>query len=171
MARHAPSPDGSPVTAIVSASPQHNDALARFFGENDRAETTAYFHPFPLTALTAKRITHGTHKDRYYVAITGTEVVGLAMLRGWDEGYEIPSFGVVVDYRVHRQGLGRRLTEYAIAEARKLGCSAVRLSVWESNTDAVRLYKSLGFVELERVHMTRAQESDFRLVMSLRLDQ
>ena len=73
------------------------DALAAFLSRNDVAEVTAHFHPFPLTPETARRLTRRTHDDRYYVAVDGSEIVALSMLRGWDQGYEVPSFGILVD--------------------------------------------------------------------------
>jgi len=158
-----------PVT-IVPAAPDHVAALAGFFTDNDRPEITTFFHPFPLTTETAQRITQEARKDRYYVALEGPRVVGLAMLRAWDEGYDVPSFGLIVDYRFQGSGLGRRLTEFAIGQARLLDCRAVRLTVWAANAHAARLYESLGFIEVERRPMLRSGEHDMRLTMSLTLD-
>ena len=79
-------------------------ALSIFFQSNDRPEITMHFHPFPLTRQTAHDITRINHKDRYYIAIRDKEILGLGMLRGWDEGYDIPSFGMFVDYRHHGMG-------------------------------------------------------------------
>jgi ribosomal protein S18 acetylase RimI-like enzyme len=46
-------------------------------------------------------------------------------------------------------GLGRRLAEKLIGDARSMGYSAMRLdTVAEKMGDAVRLYKALGFREI-----------------------
>ena len=148
-------------------------ALADFFAANDRAEVTGTFNPFPLTAETAHRIACVLKQDRYYVAVSGEPegaIVGLCMLRGWDEGYAVPSFGVFVDWRQHGRGLGRRLTEFAVAEAKALGCSRVRLTVFASNAPAVHLYRSVGFEETDRETVERDGEPDVKIVMTIVLN-
>lgn len=125
-------------------------ALAALFEENNRPEIIHYFHPFPLNRASAHNIALHSSQDRYYLAWLDAVAVGLCQLRGWDEGYEIPSFGAFVDYKYHGQGIGRALTEFAIAEAVRLGCPKVRLSVYASNVRALSLYRSLGFEEVSR---------------------
>lgn len=48
--------------------------------------------------------------------------------------------------------LGRALAEHAIAEARNLGYSRVRLDTLPSMTEAVRLYRILGFRTIAAYH-------------------
>ena len=141
------------------------EALARFFADNNRPQITRYFHPFPFTPGTACQIARKSHLDRYYVEVWGEDIIGLCMLQGWDEGFEIPSFGVFVDYRYHGIGLGRKMTEFAIKEARKLGSSELRLSVYASNETALSLYNSLGFKELARESVVVMGEPDEKIVM------
>lgn len=133
-------------------------ALAAFFEENNRPEVTAHFHPFPLNAETAHRICAEPRRDRYFAAWDYDAIAGLAMLRGWDEGYAIPSFGIMVDHRRHGQGHGRALTEHALALAGELGCARVRLTVHADNTRAVELYQRAGFRPAETL-------ADGRIVM------
>ncbi|GAA0359353.1 GNAT family N-acetyltransferase [Actinoallomurus spadix] len=46
----------------------------------------------------------------------------------------------------HRgQGLGHRMIEWAIGEARRRGCGLVQLTSDKRRTDAIRFYESLGF--------------------------
>src|ERR1700722_17301529 len=108
--------------------PAHCAGLARLLEENDREEITGHFHPFPMTRETAERLCLGHFKDCYCVAFLDNVMVGLVMLRGWDEGYDIPSFGLFVDHRYHGLGLGRMLTDYAMIEAKRRGCAKVRLT-------------------------------------------
>ncbi len=48
-------------------------------------------------------------------------------------------------------GIGRKLMEHAIAHARSLGLTAVKLDVRETQETAINLYRSLGFVEWGRM--------------------
>ncbi len=49
-----------------------------------------------------------------------------------------------------RQGLGRRLLDRFVAEARQLGCSTVFLEVATDNAVALTLYRAAGFAECGR---------------------
>ena len=144
----------------------HYEMLVRFFSENDVAEVVRRFNPFPLNRETAYRIACTDCLDRYYVTLYENKIVGLCMLRGWDEGYSIPSFGVLVDRHFHNHGVGREMTVYAIEEARRLGCHRVRLSVYASNKPALHLYTSLGFTEDKREIVRVMGELDEKVIMS-----
>lgn len=126
------------------------EILARFFEENSRPEITRYFHPFPLTAETAHQIACVVHRDLYYIAVQEKEILGMCMLRGWDEGFDVPSFGIMVYRKFQGLGLGHRLVEFAISEARRLGCPSIRLSVYASNMHAIGIFTSFGFTEVTR---------------------
>jgi ribosomal protein S18 acetylase RimI-like enzyme len=54
---------------------------------------------------------------------------------------------IVVQDAYQRRGIGRRLTEAAVAEAKELGAEGVVLQVFQDNLPALRLYTSLGFQE------------------------
>jgi [ribosomal protein S18]-alanine N-acetyltransferase len=133
-------------------------SLAAFFEENNRPEVTKNFHPFPLDAESAHRICAEPRRDRYFAAWDYAEIAGLAMLRGWDEGYDVPSFGIIVDHRRHGKGYGKALTSHALELARQLGCERVRLTVHADNPRAVALYEKAGFKTTETL-------PDGRLVM------
>ena len=146
-------------------------ALIQFLEENDRPEVTRYFNPFPLDRATAQRICLNGQLDRYIVALLKGRIVGLSMLRGWNEGFEVPSFGILIDRSNTQHGIGRRLMEFTLTEARKKGCRSVRLSVHASNKRAVSLYSSLGFVELTREPVRVSGEPDVKIVMTKALER
>jgi len=153
------------LAAIRQVQPADCEALTLFLQENNRPEIVRHFHPFPLTAATATEIARAGHLDRFYVAILNSQIVGFCMLRGWDQGFDVPSFGVLVDYRHQGLGLGRHMTEFAIDEARKLNCRNVRLSVYASNERAARLYRSLSFRTIHREPSVVTGEADETIVM------
>ena len=57
---------------------------------------------------------------------------------------QVTNVAVRSDYR--RRGLGRRLVEAMVAEARRLGLEQIALEVRVSNEAAIGLYEGLGFV-------------------------
>jgi ribosomal protein S18 acetylase RimI-like enzyme len=71
------------------------------------------------------------------------------MLRGWDEGYDIPAFGVAVDPDYRRRGIARKLLRHALALARERGSQTVMIKVHGQNPRARELYASEGFVFAE----------------------
>ena len=144
--------------------------LALFFEENNRSEITQHFHPFPLTSQSAHDIACKSHQDRYYIAMHNGCIVGLCMLRGWDEGFSVPSFGVFVDFRHHGLGFGKRLTGFAIDTARSLNCSAIRLSVYASNKRAKYLYEAFGFMEIDQEPVIVAGVPDIKIIMLMDLE-
>ena len=145
--------------------------LACFFERNNVPAITEYFHPFPLNSQTAREIACTTHLDRYYIADWNGQIAGFGMLRGWDEGYQIPSLGLFVAKKQQGIGLGKQIVEFCLREAKKLGCRSVRLSVYESNVSAVSLYRSLGFTEKSRVQTRKEGVSDVKIIMVKLLKQ
>jgi [ribosomal protein S18]-alanine N-acetyltransferase len=143
--------------------------LAQFFTDNDRPEILRHFHPFALNEDSALKICQASHQDLYYVTIWKGQIVGFLMLRGWEDGFEIPSLGVLVDHRTHGKGFGRKMTRFAISKANDKGCPAIRLSVYVSNFRALALYSSLDFREIERKTVDHLGEQDTRLVMIKKL--
>ncbi len=72
-------------------------------------------------------------------------MAGYGMLRGWDEGYEIPSLGIAILPGYQRKGLGRLLMTHLHEVARQRGAKRIRLKVYARNAAAVSLYSSLGY--------------------------
>ena len=119
--------------------------LVEFFRALKRAGDDKYFHPHPLTDEEAKRRAHYSGKDLYYVLVEGDKVLGYGILRGWDEGYEVPGLGIVIHPAVRGMGLGKLLMHFLHAAARRRGASKIRLKVYPDNGIAIRLYEGLGY--------------------------
>jgi ribosomal protein S18 acetylase RimI-like enzyme len=111
-------------------------------------ETTRFFHPHPLTKAFAVSLCarQGSCLDRYYITHYDGRIAGYSMLRGWDEGYETPSFGGCTHPEMRGAGLGHLLLSHAIAESRTAGARRLRLTVYKENVRALHLYRKFGFV-------------------------
>lgn len=119
--------------------------LAEFFRALKRAGDDKHFHPHPLTKEEARSRARYSGKDLYYVLVEGDIVLGYGMLRGWDEGYEVPSLGIAIHPSVRGMGLGKLFMHFLHAVARRRGGSKVKLKVYPDNTAAVTLYEGLGY--------------------------
>jgi ribosomal-protein-alanine N-acetyltransferase len=149
--------------------PEDEASLRELFLRNSTPETVRYFHPFPLTAETAHLLATHQGKDRYYVALRSGAVAALSMLRGWDEGYVVPSFGILVDHEWRGRGLGSAMTDFTVGQARKLGATRIRLSVHASHEHALRLYSTRGFVEDSRSRVDTPFGEDYVVVLKKEL--
>jgi len=58
---------------------------------------------------------------------------------------------IAVDRAVHRRGVGRALTAALIGDARAAGVEVLTLDARGDNSNALRLYRSLGFTEYGRL--------------------
>ena len=125
-------------------------ALRSLFEANDRPSVTRYFDPFPLDAETARRLAHRSGRDLYWGIWEGPELVGLAMVRGWDAGYPQRSDGLLVDHGHHGRGIATEATRLMLAELRRAGEDLVRARVHDTNVGSLRMLELNGFVEIER---------------------
>jgi RimJ/RimL family protein N-acetyltransferase len=80
----------------------------------------------------------------------GEEWVAFYMLRGWDAGYERPSFGLLVDERHSGKGIGTLCLHAAMSECRLMGAASCMLKVAPGNLRARAIYGKAGF-EFESV--------------------
>src|SRR5262249_51471092 len=104
-----------------------------------------FFHPHPFTVEAARERAFYSGNDQYFVLLEGGEVQGYGMLRGWDEGYEIPSVGIVIHPDVEGQGFGRLLMDFLRVAAVRSGAKKILVRVHSENRVAVDLYRSLGY--------------------------
>jgi [ribosomal protein S18]-alanine N-acetyltransferase len=111
-------------------------------------ETVRFFHPHPFTREFAGELCRraATCQDRYYVACYQDRVIAYMMLRGWDEGYAVPSFGVCTHPALRDVGLGQALLAHAVEESRSAVAPQLRLTVFKCNERAVHVYRKFGFV-------------------------
>jgi [ribosomal protein S18]-alanine N-acetyltransferase len=119
--------------------------LLFFLSALDEAGDADFFLPHAFTEQAVERILLTARKDLYYVLADGTQVLGYGMLRGWDEGYAIPSLGIAIHPRFRGAGIGRIFMHFLGAAAKFRGASRIRLRVKAKNTKAAKLYESLGY--------------------------
>jgi ribosomal-protein-alanine N-acetyltransferase len=129
----------------VPLSPALQPALTTFYAGVVSAGLNRDFHPHPFTAGQAAAIARYEGRDYYTAAMADGVMAGYGMLRGWDEGYDIPSLGIAILPDYQRQGLGRLLMAHLHAVARERGAGRIRLKVYARNSAAIALYSSLGY--------------------------
>ena len=116
--------------------------------------------------------------DRLFGAFDGGElagIVGLAFEPREKARHKVTLFGMYVTARHQQQGLGRRLVEAALDEARKHPrLKLIQLTVTAGNEAAFALYQRCGFIQygleplavrvgveyFDKIHMWREFKSD-----------
>ena len=125
--------------------PELERPLAQFFCDLSSAGDTRQFHPHEFTDAEAHRRSCYVGNDLYYVAIAGGRILAYGMLRGWDEGFTVPSLGIALHPVSRGTGLARTFMHFLHSAAMLRGAPKVRLKVYPDNVKAVHLYESLGY--------------------------
>jgi putative acetyltransferase len=131
---------------------QHGDADA--FRELNEAWIARYFRLEEQDHIQLRDPDHNILRSggQIVMAAAGEEKIGCCALIFVKQGvFEVAKMAVSESYRGH--GIGRKLLEYTIAQAKVLGAHTLELASNTKLADAVHLYESLGFRHLppERV--------------------
>lgn len=79
------------------------------FMRSQPPEYTKFFYAFSSDEAQLAEILSAYREDVYSGVFWRENLVGIFMLRGWDAGFEVPSFGVLIDEK-YRGGAFMRLT-------------------------------------------------------------
>jgi ribosomal protein S18 acetylase RimI-like enzyme len=125
--------------------PDLEEGLAAFFDGLASRGDGRWFHPHPLTPAEAARLCAYHGNDLFYAATADGRILGYGLLRGWDEGFQVPSLGIAVHPDARGRGLARAFMGFLHAAAAVRGADRVRLKVYPNNAAARRLYERLGY--------------------------
>ena len=131
---------------IVQLVPRMSAALAAFLQDLSERGDQAFFAPHAADEHSIRAMIGAVDRDLYYLATEREKVLAYGLLRGWDEGFAIPSLGVAVHPDARGTGLGRLMMDFLHLAAARRGAGKVRLRVQRSNSRAISLYDALGYV-------------------------
>jgi len=123
---------------------RHEDEyeLVNFFR---KVECNNYFHPHSFNKEYAQFLCNYSGLDLYYIVLINNKIIGYSLLRGWDEGDDIPELGIIVDDSYRGKGLAKAIMNFLHTAARLKGATKIRLKFYKYNEKAVSLYESLGY--------------------------
>ena len=113
----------------------------------DPQDYNKHFIPFEFTNNKLESILSNAVKDLYIGIFVNKKIAGFYMLRGFDEGYETPSYGVWISSSYSNKGLAKLTLQHAISTCLLTGANKIMLKVHTENTIALNLYKKYGFKE------------------------
>jgi ribosomal protein S18 acetylase RimI-like enzyme len=135
-----------PSLEIVRLTPQWHDELCSFLQDIKASGDNVFFYPHPIDTASLHRITSLNGQDLYYLMVEQRKIVVYGMLRGWDEGYHIPSIGLVTHPSARRQGLSSALGDFFLVLAARRGASKIRVRVHISNKASLGLFKKMNYI-------------------------
>ena len=141
-------PDAVSIAAFLRRQPP---AYLRFFYAFGAADEAAL-----------ARMLDANEKDFYAGVFWQHELIGIFMLRGWDEGYEIPSFGVLIDEKYRGGALMRLTLDAAKLICRLSGAKKLMAKIHPDNVSP-RGARRLG------LHQTGVEESTGNIIYHLEL--
>lgn len=113
---------------------------------SSRKEYSKHFIPFPFALVSVKNILSEKKLDRYFGLRLDDILVGFYMLRGFDKGYQIPSYGVWIAEEYSGRGLSKLTLQHAFAFCKLNGIKKLMLKVAPDNLAAKRIYEIFGFI-------------------------
>jgi ribosomal protein S18 acetylase RimI-like enzyme len=125
--------------------PGFDTVLGDFFEALQGNGDFRLFHPHELSRQEARRLCAYKGKDLYYIGVEANRVLCYGMLRGWDEGYKVPSLGIAIHPELRGSGLASAFMHFLHAAAKLAGAKQVRLKVYKHNQIAKNLYGRLGY--------------------------
>ena len=136
---------GMKIERVHPASPAARHCVARYFAELDRRFAQGFD---PSASLPADDDALVPPRGSFLVAFTEGEPIGGGALKGLGDGV-VSIKRMWVDDSVRGLGLGRRLLGALEDEARALGFTRVRLETNGTLAEAIRLYRTSGYTEVE----------------------
>jgi len=119
------------------------------FFERNKGDSN-FFHPHEFSKEGLSSEISNKPLDYFVFLVESENIIGYGMLRGWSEGYSIPSLGIIID--INRRGLGFSdiLMNHLHEIAKNRESSWIRLTVYKENEKAISLYKKLGYIFSEK---------------------
>lgn len=115
-----------------------------------RSQTPEYAHffrPFDFNQASICHMLLNREQDVFMGMFWQGRLVGFFMLRGWDEGYEVPAYGALIDEAHSGYGLATLSLRIAKAISKLSRAPRIMLKVHQANTRAKSLFERAGFIQ------------------------
>jgi ribosomal protein S18 acetylase RimI-like enzyme len=122
----------------------YRNSIEHFFQRNIADKN--FFHPHELSYPGLLNEIADNPKNYYVFFMDIDNVLGYGMLRGWQEGYEIPSLGILIDIAQRGKGISKNLMWHLESVAQIKKSPKIRLTVFKQNKNAIALYNKLGYI-------------------------
>lgn len=128
---------------IIDFKPEHIENFINF--TNDNEGDLNFFYPHKMDGASLYNMLIYKKSDQYKIMVHDHRIIGYGLLRGWDEGYEIPSLGIIIDRNFRGLGLSKTFMMFLESTAKIKGATQMRLVVNKLNKVAIDVYLKLGY--------------------------
>lgn len=133
--------------SIVIRDLEPEDAgLVADFVRSQPPEYLRFFFAFSFEERAIREMLSATREDIYAGVFWQGKLIGVSMLRGWDEGYKIPAFGVLIDEKYRGGNLMKLTLDTAKVICRFLGIKQIMAKLHPENISP-RGARQWGFVQ------------------------
>lgn len=115
--------------------------------ESQREAYVKYYQPFSFEPEVLRDKICNSRADRYWIIMLSDQIAGFFMLRGFDEGYVVPSFGVIVPEMYAGKGISTLALSYVLTWCASNNIDEVMLKVHPDNINAKKMYERWGFTQ------------------------
>jgi RimJ/RimL family protein N-acetyltransferase len=136
-----------------------SEMLSRLILKNSESYRK-YFHPFNFNSSTIYNILNSAINDKFFGIelknnkLLAGNLVGFYMLRGIDEGFDDPMYGVFISHDYSGKGIATLTIYHALTTCRLSNYKRLLLKVSSNNSKAMKLYSRLGFDFLKNEEKT-----------------
>ncbi len=106
-----------------------------------------FFHPFEFSITAISEVLANQRQNVLMGLYCGSQLVVFFMLRGWNEGYDVPSFGIIVDEAYRGCGFEMIALDAAKSICRLRGAERLMLKMHPDNITAKGVARKIGFVQ------------------------
>ena len=131
---------------IIELTSDSASILSKKLLEESR-DYIGHFIPFDFSESSIQNILSSKKADKFFGLFLNKELVGFYMLRGFDEGFETPSYGVWISSKYANKGLSTLTLYHAFAFCKLNGIKTLMLKVHPDNSIAKNLYEKFGFIQ------------------------
>ena len=112
---------------------------------SEKSDYSKYFIPFDFGQHSIHSLLKKSIADKYYGIFVDRGLSGFYMLRGIDEGFSVPAYGVFISKKYSGLGLAKLTLYHAYSVCKTNNIKEMMLKVHPENTYAKKMYEDFGF--------------------------
>ncbi len=107
-----------------------------------------FFSPFEFSLDTVANVLSNQGDDVFIGLYWEDRIIGFFLLRGWNDGYEVPTFGIIIDKKYRGYELEMLSLDTAKIICRLRGAERLMLKMHPDNISAKGVMRKIGFIQI-----------------------